>query len=114
MSAVDTLAPILLRPLILFGRDCDYTPHAGIGVVVVLRAYVRGVRADDLFAAAEQGDLTAVLNAKEFELKLPGRTPRRYDRLQTLDQSYTVEEWRASPHFDNPVVYKVRIRGGHQ
>jgi hypothetical protein len=82
---------------------------------IALRAFIRGVRSDDLFAAALQQDLAGVVDAIDFAAAFPGHPrPARYDRLRTQSASYAVEEWRGSPNDDAPVFFKLLLRGGSQ
>jgi hypothetical protein len=112
-NLVDSALKLPLRfVLSLFGRQVFYTAHGGTGDSVV--AYIRGVRADDLFASAMQGDLAAVVNGAEFAAKI-GPSPRRFDRLRTTaGLTYSVEEWRGAPTESDPVFYKLLLRGGQQ
>jgi hypothetical protein len=86
------------------------------GEPVGLLAFIRGVRSDDLFASATQGDVAGVIDAAEFATALAGvrATPQRYDRMSTATKTYTVEEWRGSPNDDAPVFFKILLRGGGQ
>jgi len=79
---------------------------------VTVLAFIRGVRAEDLFASATQQDVACVIDAAEFARVLPpGAKPARYDRVRTGTVSYTVEEWRGSPNDAWPVFYKLLLRG---
>jgi hypothetical protein len=113
MNLVDAIAATQHALLKAQGKDAQYTPHDGAAVTV--RAYIRGVRAQDLFASAVQQDVAAILDAKEFLTKLPTRTsPARFDRLRTVQgRTYSIEEWRGSPE-NNPVFFKLLLRGGQQ
>ena len=85
------------------------------GAPATLLAFIRGVRADDLFAAAMQQDQAVVIDAAEFATLFPARPkPARYDRVRTPTMSYAVEEWRGSPNDDEPVFFKLLVRGGQQ
>jgi hypothetical protein len=101
----------------LFRRTANpvsYLPAGGASAVPVL-AFIRGVRSDDLFAAAMQQDVAGVLDAIDFAAAFPVRPrPTRYDRLRTATTSYSVEEWRGSPNDDAPVFFKLLLRGGQQ
>jgi hypothetical protein len=111
-NLVDSALKLPLRfVLSLFGRQVFYTaPNASESIV----AYIRGVRADDLFASAMQGDLAAVVNGAEFAAKI-APSPRRFDRLRTeAGLTYSVEEWRGAPTESDPVFYKLLLRGGQQ
>jgi hypothetical protein len=112
---VNYVDSVLVKPLRwtlqMFGRPADYTAQGGASGSLV--AYVRGVRAQDLFASAVQADLAAVVDAGEFAAKI-GPTPRRFDRLRTMSLTYSVEQWRGSPTDDDPVFFKLLLRGGQQ
>jgi hypothetical protein len=101
----------------LFRRTANtvsYVPQGGASAVSLL-AFIRGVRADDLFAAVMQQDVAGVIDAIDFATAFPVRPrPTRYDRLRTATTSYSVEEWRGSPNDDFPVFYKLLLRGGSQ
>jgi hypothetical protein len=72
------------------------------------------MRSEDLFAAAEQTDIVAIIDVDEFVAKVPYPQPARFDRLQTFAQTFAVEAWRPAPNYTNPVVFKVLLRGGTQ
>lgn len=96
-----------------FGRQLEYQVNGGAAATVW--AYVRGVREDDLFAAAIQQDVAAVVDAAEFKTLFGSvAVPRRFDRLRLPDRSFTVEEWRGAPNDATPVFYKLLLRGGSQ
>ena len=101
----------------LFRRTANpvsYQPQ-GNDTAAPLLAFIRGVRADDLFAAVMQQDVAGVVDALDFAAAFPVRPrPSRYDRLRTATTSYSVEEWRGSPNDDFPVFYKLLLRGGTQ
>jgi hypothetical protein len=105
MNFVDFIGNQMRAILKRFGRDCPYTLNDGV-TSATLRVWVRGVRADDLFA---------VIDAQQFKAMFPARSsPARLDRLRTTDgRSYTVEEHRGSPQ-NEPVFFKALIRGGQQ
>jgi hypothetical protein len=113
-NLVDTGATAWRASLKLFGRPVDYTAQLG-GASGTPTAYVRGLRNDDLFGNAEQFDVVAIMDAVEFValFPTPGH-PVRFDRLRTFDKSYSVEEWRPAPAYDQPVIFKVLLRGGSQ
>jgi hypothetical protein len=112
VNLIDTVLTAPLRwTLSVFGRQVDYTAQAGPAGSIV--AYVRGVRTDDLFASAIQGDVAAVVGAAEFAAKI-GPSPRRFDRLRAMALTYSVEEWRGSPTDAAPVFFKLLLRGGQQ
>lgn len=101
----------------LFKRTANpaqYQPQGAAGSTQLL-AFIRGVRAEDLFGAAMQQDVAAIIDAAEFAAAFPASPkPRRYDRLRTPTMSYAVEEWRGSPNDDQPVFFKLLLRGGMQ
>lgn len=112
MTLVDRIAPSLRWLLAAMGRDVTYTGDKGQTTATV-RAYVRGVRSDDLFAAALQRDLAAVVDSQQF-VNAIGALPQRFDRMRVAGASYSVEEWRGSPADAAPVFFKLLIRGGQQ
>jgi len=95
-------------------NPAQYSQQGGAGVQLL--AFIRGVRSDDLFAAAIQQDVAGVIDALDFAQLFPTHpTPARYDRLRTMGgTSYSVEEWRGSPNDDTPVFFKLLLRGGQQ
>lgn len=100
-------------------RAIEYIPYGAPTVPAFnINAFLRGLRADDLFGSALQSDVVAIINAADLKAALPGRPrPLRYDRLHALGQvglTYTVEEWRGSPHYDQPIFFKLLLRGGNQ
>lgn len=114
MNLIDSFLKNPLRWLVdvTHGKPVFYTPQTGAGDSI--NAYVRGTQSDDLFAAAMQGDLVAVINAGEFVAKI-GPSPRRFDRLRTgAGLVYSVEEWRGAPVEADPVYFKCLLRGGQQ
>jgi hypothetical protein len=113
-TLVDRIAAPLRWALMMFGRSQHYALNDN-SATVQLVVYVRGVRADDLFANAQQQDIAAVINAAAFRAAFaPRATPQRYDRLRISGRSWSVEEWRGSPNDDEPVFYKLLLRGGSQ
>jgi hypothetical protein len=96
-----------------FGKDATYTLHTG--ETATIRCYIRRVRAQDLFAAAYQQGVAAVMDAAQFKAAFPARTqPQRFDRIRTPDgRSYTIEENGGAPQID-PVFFKVALIGGQQ
>jgi hypothetical protein len=114
VTLVDQMAGPLRWALAMFGRQQLYALNDN-SATVQLVAYVRGVRADDLFANAQQQDIAAVINAAAFRAAFaPRAMPQRYDRLRISGRSWSVEEWRGSPNDDEPVFYKLLLRGGSQ
>jgi hypothetical protein len=113
MNYVDLITPAIRRALGGFVRDMLYHPM-GAAAPSTIRAYLRGLRSQDTFASAQQQDVVAVVDATLFRSVTGNQTPRRYDRLITDGQSYSVEEWRASPTSPPPVEFKILVRGGQQ
>lgn len=114
LNLVDAIAASMRWTLARFGRDQTYALHGG--GEATLRAYVRGVREDDLFAAAMQQDVAGVIDAAAFKAAFPARNyPQRFDRLRLGDgRSFAVEEWRGAPNDTQPVFFKLLLRGGQQ
>jgi hypothetical protein len=114
MNLVDAITGVLRMQVKMLGRDVDYTLNDG--TAGVLRAWVRGVRAEDLFAGAVQQDMAGVVNADEFVARFPARIwPARFDRLRTRNgRTYSVEEIRGAPNDEKPVFFKLLLRGGSQ
>lgn len=101
---------------VAMSRPVQYEPVGG-GPAFELYAFLRGLRADDLFGSALQSDVVAIVNAETFAALLPARPrPLRYDRLQPgpAGVRFAVEEWRGSPHDAAPVFFKLLLRGGDQ
>jgi hypothetical protein len=112
MNLVDAISAPLRWTLKVYGKDVFYTAQAGPADSII--AYIRGVRSEDLFASAMQGDLAGVVDAVQFVAKI-GPSPRRFDRLRTgASLTYSVEEWRGAPTEANPVFFKLLLRGGQQ
>ena len=113
MNIVEVGRPHWLAMFKLTAKPATYAPHNG--APATLLAFIRGVRAEDLFAAVMQQDLAGVISADQFKTLYPARPiPARYDRLRTATMSYAVEEWRGSPSDDEPVFFKLLLRGGQQ
>lgn len=98
--------------LMRFASDVGYRVHDGSDVEG-LKAFARGVQADDLFAEALQRDLVAIVSAAQFIAIVGQATPRRLDRMTIKGSSYTVETWRGAPVSD-PTYFKLLLRGGQQ
>lgn len=114
INLVDGTAPALRAAFAMFARPAGYA-RGPAGVVTPIKAFVRGVRADDLFGAAAQGDKMAQVDCVDFRTLFGADAlPMRYDRVRTMGQSYTVEETRGSPNDDAPVFFKMLLRGGSQ
>jgi hypothetical protein len=110
-NIVDAAATHWRGVVTLMGRDVTYRVQGAADATV--RCFIYGVKVQALFGAALQGDQVAVINADEFAAKV-GPVPRKFDRLLTSTRSYAVEEWRGSPNYDQPVVFKLLLRGGTQ
>lgn len=113
MNLVDAIRGLQQGTHALFCRPVRY--QQGSSPPVEIKAFIRGIRSDDLFASAMQQDIAAVINADEYATVFPARpVPSRYDRLRTSTMSYAVEEWRGSPNDDAPIFFKLLLRGGQQ
>jgi len=96
-------------------RVVTYTPYGGNPAPFQINAFVRGLRAEDLFGDALQTDVVGIISADDLALAMPGRArPLQYDRLAAIGQVYSVQEWRGAPHYLDPVFFKLLLRGGHQ
>jgi hypothetical protein len=111
-NAIDLLTPYMKADLAFFGSDVTYTPQGQ--APTTLRAYMRGLRADDTFAAAMQQDIVAVVDAARFVAITGLEMPRRFDRIVAGSQSYAVQEWRPSPAMPPFVFFKILVRGSQQ
>ena len=112
-TATDITLPFFVMGLRFFAEDVQYMQRGGVAPSV-LRAFGRGLRAQDTFAAAMQQDVMTVVDAGQFTIVTGLELPRRYDRMLIGTQSYAVEEWRAAPSVGTPVVYKILLRGSQQ
>jgi hypothetical protein len=112
MSFVAAIQSPMNALLKQFGATVSYTPLGG--AAASFKAFVRGIREDDLFMEALQRDSVAVLNADDFIAATGKDTPRRLDRLTTPTGTYTVEAWRAAPDSGPAVFFKLLLRGGQQ
>ena len=102
------------RAFALFARQASYA-RGPSGAPAPVPAFVRGIRADDLFGSAVQGDVAAQIDVLKFAAAFgAGVTPAKFDRLRCMGKSYTVEEWRGAPNDDAPIFYKLLLRGGSQ
>lgn len=114
VQLVDGIASAERTVFAMFARPVAYT-RGPDGPPVTVPAFVRGLRADDLFGAAAQGDVAGQVDALKFAAAFgAGATPARFDRLKVLGRSYSVEEWRGSPNDAAPVFFKMLLRGGGQ
>lgn len=111
MNLADLAAPYHLAHIRAQARPVEYLAE---GVAFTVPAYMRGVRPEELVGAALQGDVWAFIAAKDFLLVTNRERPQRFDRIRTLGQSFTVEGHRAAPSFDQPVLWKIMLRGGSQ
>lgn len=113
MNLTDVARPLWRQHLKRAARAVTY--QQGSAAPATINAFVRGVRSDDLFAAAMQQDVAAVIDAADFAAAFPARPiPARYDRLRIGPSSYSVEEWRGAPNDGAPVFFKLLLRGGQQ
>jgi hypothetical protein len=113
MNLVDDISPIERLGLKFFARDVQYQVQGAVAPTV-LRAFLRGVKEQDTFASAMQQDTVAVVDAQQFVVFTGNQTPRRFDRVRTASRSYSIEEWRGAPNDDQPVFFKLLLRGGSQ
>jgi hypothetical protein len=112
-NLVDAVSPYERWALRQFARDVQYMQQGGLAPSV-LRAFMRGLRAEDTFASAMQQDLVAVVDAQQFAVVTGLEMPRRYDRLIAGSQSYAVQEWRPAPAVPPFVFFKILVRGSQQ
>jgi hypothetical protein len=112
-NLVESIAPYERWALLQFARDVQYMQQGGLAPSV-LRAFMRGLRAEDTFASAMQQDLVAVVDAQQFTIVTGLEMPRRYDRLIAGSQSYAVQEWRPAPAVPPFVFFKILVRGSQQ
>jgi hypothetical protein len=113
MNLVDTIRGAIVSVVRSHGRDSLYRLHSGESAT--LTSYLRGIRADDLFAGAMQQDMAGVVDATAFAVAFaPRGTPARLDRLTVNGRTWSVEEWRGAPNDAAPVVFKLLLRGGSQ
>jgi hypothetical protein len=112
-SLVDAVSPYERWALRQFARDVQYMQQGGLAPSV-LRAFMRGLRAEDTFASAMQQDLVAVIEAQQFTIVTGLELPRRYDRIISAGQSYAVQEWRPAPAVPPFVFFKILVRGSQQ
>lgn len=109
MNLTDAIAPAQRATFMLFARSQTYEGVTGVFM------FSRGVRADDLFAAAQQLDMMGQVDAAQFAAKFPSRPlPKRMDKVTIGTKTYTVQEWRGAPNDDAPVFFKMLLRGGSQ
>ena len=112
-NLVDGIAPFETWALSQFARDVQYLVQGALAPSVV-RAFMRGLRAEDTFASAMQQDLVAVIDAKQFEIVVGHPLPRRFDRMIVGTQSYAVQEWRPAPAVPPFIFLKILVRGSQQ
>jgi hypothetical protein len=113
-NIVDGVSPIIRKTLALFTRGATYQRGAN-GAPVAVPVSITGLRTDQVFGAAAQGDVFAELDVAAFEAAFgAGSTPAKFDRLRVQAKSYAVEEWRGAPNDAAPVVFKLLLRGGSQ
>jgi hypothetical protein len=94
----------------MFSSTCEYyRAGASLGT---FKTSVKGLRGDELWGAAAQGDRLAVFRYTEI-FPVTGE-PQRFDRVVLNGQSYTVIDWRQAPAAGAPVWYRLILRGGTQ
>jgi len=114
VNLVDFISSAQRSTFKLFARPSTYVLNDGATTSPLL-SFLRGLRSEDLFAAAQQQDLVAVIDCAEFVAAFPSRQhPMRYDRLRSGTFSYAIEQWRGSPNDDAPTFFKLLLRGGAQ
>lgn len=113
MTYIDQVTPILRRGFSGFVRDVLYHPN-GAALPSTVRMFMRGLRAEDAFAAAQEQDLYGEIDVVLFRTVTGNQTPRRFDRVIADGNSYTVQEWRGAPASPPPVFFKMQLRGGQQ
>lgn len=97
-----------------FATPVQYVVHGGDGTLIAVKAFVRGVKSEDLFAEAMQQDQVATVDAAKFLQQTGQATPRRLDRMKTNNGSFSVEAWRGAPNAGPPTFFKLLLRGGQQ
>jgi hypothetical protein len=112
-NLVDGIAPHERWALRQFARDVQYMQQ-GAPAPSEVRAFMRGLRAEDTFASAMQQDLVAVVDAQQFTIVTGLEMPRRYDRMIAGSQSYAVQEWRPAPAVPPFIFFKILVRGSQQ
>jgi len=113
MNYVDATSPGFRAVLAGFASTLTYV-LADRTTIGTIRAYARGVTADDAFPEALQQDMLVVADAPYFTVTMGQDTPRHLDRVRLPSGTYTVETWRASPASGTPVLFKLLVRGGQQ
>jgi hypothetical protein len=96
------------------GAPIGYVAHVSGESASVTGAYARGMKAEDRFGNAQEGDLLVVLDAVEFVSKFAQGEPRRFDTLTLQGHVYSVQMSEAAPSTGTPVVFKVRVQGASQ
>jgi hypothetical protein len=108
MNLIDLLSPVERAGFALFSRSVTYEAQT-------VKAFSRGLRADDLFASAQQLDSVLIMDATIFAAAHPTRPkPKRMDKVTIGTIMYSVQEWRGAPNDATPVFFKCLIRGGTQ
>ena len=105
----------MIRPPVtqVFDLFADTVSYQQGGGSYSLRMSVRGLKADDLFGSAAQGDRLGVVRAAEFDATV-GAAPERYGKVTIGGIVYTVQEWRPAPGTGLPIFYRLLLRGGSQ
>jgi hypothetical protein len=116
VNLVDVIRGIQQQTFARFARNATYTlAPPRTDVMAVLPIFLRGLQEDDLFAGAMQQDQVAVIDADVWRSAFTDRQyPSRMDRIQTASGWFSVEQWRGAPNDDEPVFYKMLLRGSTQ
>jgi len=115
MNIVNSISQPMRTVFASFARDVTYRLHTGETATV--KAFIRGIKEDDLFAGAMQQDQVAQVDAVVWKAAFPSRQqPQRYDRIITPanGQTFAVESFRGAPNDGEPVFFKLLLRGGQQ
>jgi hypothetical protein len=91
-----------------FARPATYQRGADAHPI---RAHARGLRADELVAAADQFDRYVIILASELE-GAGLSPPRRFDRVQLGDGVFVVFDHRPSPAIGKASFLKLMVKGG--
>lgn len=111
-GAVGLSAQAMGAALGMFSSPADYErrPANGQPMAGSVRAFVRGLRGEELMAAAQQFDHFAVCT--RADLAASGLyPPQRFDRITVNGRTYTVQDWRPAPTSGDPVFVKLLVRG---
>jgi hypothetical protein len=87
--------------------------YARGAVSATVKAHARGLRADELIAAADQFDRLVVIDAADLEAAglYP---PRRFDSVALPGGRFVVFDHRPSPASGTPAFSKCFVKGGGQ